>query len=56
MQTLLILEERNILTYVYFMANTIFDNWQEQLQNPIVSDIASARSAGNVFNHKGEII
>jgi len=39
-----------------FYANTIFDDWKAHPQNPIISDIASGRPAGNMFIHNSEII
>ncbi len=39
-----------------FYADTIFDEWKPHPRNPIISDITSARPAGNMFMHKGEII
>lgn len=39
-----------------FYADTIFDDWKAHPKNPIISDINSARPAGNLFMDKGEII
>ena len=39
-----------------FHAESIFDEWQAHPRNPIISDITSARPAGNLFLHNGEII
>ena len=39
-----------------FFADTIFDNWKAHPQNPIISDITSARPAGHLFRYKGDII
>lgn len=39
-----------------FYAESIFDEWKSHPLNPIVSDIGSARPAGNLFLHHGELI
>lgn len=39
-----------------FYADSIFDDWKAHPRNPIVSDNANARPAGNLFYLNGEII
>ena len=39
-----------------FYANTIFDTWEKHPQNPVISNIASGRPAGNLFIDRGRKI
>ena len=41
--------------FIFYSNNLLSQNWHPHLENPVVSDVSKARSAGNIFEFKNEL-